>query len=136
MAAELHSIVRMIPSKLDILNQAEQHFASARLMPTASTHFPNQVYCRIVASAADLLTPEARDCLHVLHERLRIIDESMDRLEERYNSITSTHSVGQAVGAVSGAIRDLSEGLDLARSLAQSVLDKKPINVYQLTNGT
>jgi hypothetical protein len=135
MTAELQSIVRMIPSKIDILVQARGHFANARLMPTTSTHFPNQIYWRLISSSPELVTTETRDCLHVLYERLRIIDESMDSLENRFNSIAATHSTGQAVEATTGSVGDLTEALQTCRMLAQSVLDNKPINVYQLQGG-
>jgi hypothetical protein len=67
-----------------------------------------------------------------LYERLRIIGESMDSLQNRFNSITASHSIEQAVRAATGAIADLAEALKTCRILAQSVLDGKPINVYQL----
>lgn len=126
----------MIPSKIDILAQAEQHFDAARFMPTTSTHFPNYVYARIVKTVPDLLNPTEYDCLHMLHERLRIIDASMDGLEERFNNITATHSIGQASVAVSGAVRDMSEALKQSRALAESLLEGKPTDVYQLGSGT
>ena len=133
--AELRSIVRMAPSKLDILSQAGNSFSAARLMPTESTHFPAQAYSRLISVAPDVLTPEASDCLHVLYESLRIVDETMDGLERRFNEIAEIHSVGQAVGAATGRIRDLESAIDTCQTLAQSVLDGTPINVYELQDG-
>lgn len=133
--SELRSIIRMIPSKLDILAQAQKCFTNARLMLTASTHFPKQAYSRLISTAPELLKADARDCLHVLHENLRIIDESMDGLEDRFNAIAEAHSIGQAVEAATGAIRDLEQALHVCKSLAQSVLDGAPVNVYQLQDG-
>jgi hypothetical protein len=136
LTAELQSIVRMIPNKLDILAQAERNIENAHLMPAASVHFPSYIYGRIIETAPDLLAPAARDCLHVLHERMRIIDASMDGLEERFNVTMAAQSIGQAYVSVSGAIHDMSEALRHSQDLAESVLKGKPTNVYRLESST
>lgn len=134
--AELQSIIRMTPSKLEILAQAEQSLRAGLIMPSVSTHFPAHAYSRVMSVAPDVLASEASDCLHVLYERLRIIDESMDAMESRFNEITKTHSVGQAVDAAIGSIQDLEKAIGTCQILAQSILDGTPINVYQLQGGT
>jgi hypothetical protein len=130
--AELQSIIRMIPSRIDILQQAECHLKNSNLMPTASTHFPNNIYRNIINNNPDVITPNERDCLHILYERLRIIDASMDNLESRLTTITSTYSEAQGIEASLAAVRDLKEALTSSTPLAQSVIDKNPIDVYPI----
>lgn len=130
---ELGSIIRMTPSKLDILNQAEEAFGAARVMPTKSTRFPREIYIRVLVKAPEILTTKERDCLHIIYERLRVIDDSMDAMEERFNSITSAHSIGQALSALVGSIRDMKEALFQTIELAKSVTEGNAIDVYQVT---
>lgn len=130
---ELGSIVRMIPSKLDILNQAEENFCAGRVMPTKSTRFPRGIYIMALVNAPETLTKNERDCLHIIYERLRVIDESMDEMEDRFNSITATHSITQALPALVVSIRDMKEALNKTMELATSVIEGNAIDVYQMT---
>lgn len=130
---ELGSIVRMTPSKLDILEQAENAFGMARVMPTKSTRFPRETYGRVLINAPEILTTQERDCLHIIYERLRVIDDSMDTMEERFNSITATHSIGQALPALVNSIHDMKEALYQTVELAKSVIEGNAVDVYQVT---
>jgi predicted MPP superfamily phosphohydrolase len=128
--AELQAITRMIPSRHDILLQAEHHLNNSHSMPTTSTHFPSSIYKKIIASNPNIISPKERDCLHVLYERLRIIDEAMDNFESRLTTISSAHSPSQAIKASLASVHDLQEALNVSSTLAKSVIDKSPINVY------
>lgn len=134
--AELKSIRRMVPSNLDIISQAQEKFSAGQLLPTKSTHFPNQVYTEVIKIASDILSQQERDCLHITYETLRVVDESMDAMEERFNAITSTHSSVHASTATAAMLGDLSVALSTANSLVKSVEDGKPINVYQIESVT
>jgi hypothetical protein len=132
--AELETIVRMIPHKVSIIVQAEGALQSARVMNTTSTHFPRQVYDRIIESAPHLLSAAERDCLHVLYERLRINDTVMDSLEERFNSMTTAHSIGAAVQATAGALGDLKTALTATADIASSFVNGRAIDVFPKTD--
>jgi len=132
LVAELKSIIRMVPSKVDILNQAESHFKAERVMPTQSTRFPRDVYSRVIIEAPEILKDWERDSLHIIHERLRVVDSSMDSMEERFISINSSYSREQAISAVIGSIDDLREALSHTSELAHSVISGKCVDVYAL----
>lgn len=134
LTAELQSIIRMIPSRVNILQQAEDHLKNSHSMPTTSTHFPNHIYSNIIKNNPNIITPNERDCLHILYERLRIIDASMDNLESRLTTIASTYSKAQGIEASLVAVRDLKEALDSSTPLAQSIIDKSPIDVYPISS--
>ncbi|PKG54945.1 MULTISPECIES: hypothetical protein [Halomonadaceae] len=134
LVAELQSITRMVPSKLDVLSQAESHFKAERVMPTQSTHFPREIYSRVIIEAPEILKDWERDCLHIIHERLRVVDASMDSMEERFLSINSSYSGEQAISAAVGSINDLKEALSQTSELAQSVISGARIDVYALGN--
>lgn len=132
--SELQSITRMVPSKVDVLNQAESHFKAERVMPTQSTRFPRDVYSRIIIETPEILKEWERDCLHIIHERLRVVDNSMDSMEERFVSINSSYSHEQAIAAVGCSIDDLREALSQTSRLAQSVISGECVDVYALGN--
>nr|WP_320135171.1 hypothetical protein [uncultured Amphritea sp.] len=54
LVSELQSITRMVPSKVDILNQAENYFKAERVMPTQSPRFPRDVYARIIIETPEI----------------------------------------------------------------------------------
>lgn len=132
LVAELESITRMVPSKVDVLYQAESHFKTERVMPTQSTRFPRDIYSRIIIEAPEILKDWERDCLHIIHERLRVIDNSMDSMEERFISISSSYSREQAISAAVGSIDDLRGALSQTSELAQSVISGECVDVYAL----
>lgn len=132
--AELQSITRMVPSKVDVLSQAESHFKAGRVMPAQSTHFPREIYSRTIIEAPEILKDWERDCLHIIHERLRVVDAAMDSMEERFISINASYSSGQAMLAAVGSINDLKESLSQTSALAQSVVSGARVDVYALGN--
>lgn len=133
--AELDAIIRMIPHKVDIIGQAERALQSSqiRILNTTSTHFPRQIYDRIIETAPELLTPSERDALHVLHERLRVTDTLMDGMEDRFNSMTTAQSIRVAVQAAIGTLHDLKSGLEQSGEIASSIVGGKPLDVYPST---
>jgi len=134
LVAELQSITRMVPSKVDVLSQAECYFKAERVMPTQSTHFPREIYSRTVIEAPEILQDWERDCLHIIYERLRVIDVSMDLMEGRFISINSSYSSEQAISAAVGSINDLKEALSQTSALAQSFISGERVDVYALGN--
>jgi len=134
LVAELQSINRMVPSKVDVLNQAESYFKEARVMPTQVTHFPRDIYSRVIVEAPEILENWERDCLHIIYERLRVIDVSMDSMKERFISMSSSYSSEQAISDAVGCIGDLKEALSQTSGLAQSVITGKCFDVYAFGN--
>lgn len=132
--AELQSITRMVPSKVDVLNQAESHFKAGRVMPTQSTRFPREIYSRIIIETPEVLKNWERDCLHIIYERLRVVDISMESMEERFISINSSYSREQAVSAAVGSINGLKETLSQTCVLVQAVISGEHVDVYALGN--
>jgi hypothetical protein len=134
LVAELQSITRMVPSKVDVLNQAESHFKAARVMSTQATRFPSDIYSRVIDEAPEILENWERDCLHIIYESLRVVDESMDSMEERFISINSSYSSEQAISASVGSIGDLKEALSRTSELTKSVISGERVDVYALGN--
>ncbi|MCD1597740.1 hypothetical protein [Rheinheimera aquimaris] len=134
LVAELQSIMRMVPSKVDVLRQAESHFKAERVMPTQSTNFPREIYSRIITEAPEILKDWERDCLHIIHERLRVVDASMDSMEERFLSINSSYSSEQAISAAVCSINDLKEALSQTSELAKFVISGERLDVYEFGN--
>lgn len=130
LVAELQSITRMVPSKVDILNQAERHFKAARVMPTQATRFSRDIYLRVIAEAPEILENWERDCLHIIYERLRVVDDAMDSMEEKFISMNSAYSSEQAISAAVGFIDDLKDALSQTSGLAQSVISGERVDVY------
>jgi len=132
--AELTSILRMTPDKEDILVQAIERFSTGSFMPTKCAMYPRNIYEKLVETAPECLTNKERDCLHVVYERCRIIDVSMNSMEERFNSITSAHSSLHAADAISSMLRDLKSSLPVTSSMITSVLENNPTNVFGASN--
>jgi hypothetical protein len=121
--AELSAIVRMAPSRIDLLSQAHGKFKDGQAVPTASTHFPRQAYEHLIEEMPELLSSNERDCLHIAYERLRIIDAEMDATIDRLNSISGVNGPLHAAHAVAGMLADLRNSLPSTIELCQSVLD-------------
>ena len=134
LVAELQSITRMVPSKVDVLSQAKRHFKVSRVMPAQATRFPRDIYLRVIVEAPEILEKWERDCLHIIYERLRVVDDAMDSMEERFISMNSACSSEQAISAAVGSIDDLKYALSQTSELAQSVISGKRVDVYALGN--
>lgn len=127
---ELRAILRMLPFKKSTLEQAQESLSSNQFLSTFSTHFPRVVYDQLILTCSDELNTKERDCLHILYEHLRSLDDHMDDLESRYVAIKQSNSENSALQMASGTLRDLMVNIGTCEKLTTSVLQKNPIAVF------
>lgn len=131
---EISSIRRLIPSKIDLLNQAKKAYSQFGVLRTTSTRSPRTIYDTVLLSGASWLSATQRDFLHVLYERIRVIDESMDGLEADFHAVTGTHDVGTAINMTTSNIDSLLEALNTCRVLIDEYMGGHVPDVYKLGN--
>lgn len=127
---EIDLMLRMIPDKYEVLEQALSCYSDGKVLQTKSVKFPRNVYEKVIKELPEVLKDSERGCFHVLYETTRVIDESMDVMEDRFSTISSNHSVEQAQEATIAQIEDLLNALRVTSDWALSVKIGKPINVY------
>lgn len=127
---ELASIARMIPLKEKTLQKAISQLAAGQFLNTASTYFPRGVYDQLLLEAYDTISNNERDCLHILFEHLRVLDQQMNDLERRFLSIKDSNSTNTAVQMAGGTLQDLVANLSTCQRLISSIQQKNPFTVY------
>lgn len=131
--AELKSLLSQIPQKRDILNQAAAHLRSGRFMPTMSVHSITTGYYSVLESLYPHLPLIERNCLHVIFERIRVVDDLMDNLEDLFTKAMKDQ-IFDAPTIYSERIDELLESLNVVENLSISYLARSPIDVFSVGN--
>lgn len=109
--AELQVIESMIADKRNILQQAVASLLAGNFMPTQAPRFPHFAYETLIIEAPSALTTAERYALHLIHERLTVVDNAMNSSEERFHAFTASRSELHAADAVRSGLVDLEESL-------------------------
>lgn len=127
---ELQTILSQLPQKKDILNQAIAHFSNKQFMPTRSVRFITTGYRATLENLYPHLSLIERNCLHIIYEHLRIVDEHMDELEETFIGAVKDKIIPDPVKVYAERLQQLLEALNVVDKLARAYLDNKPIDVF------
>ena len=128
--AELQSVLAQLPFKRDILAQAVKHMNGQRFLPMVATATVTSGYLPIQQALYPHLKPVERNCLHIIFERLRVLDEQMAGMEDAFMRAIKDKVVTDPWVIYSGRCEELLASCGVVAELAQSYLEGNAIDVY------
>ena len=130
--AELKSVLSQIPYKKDILTQAVAHLREGRFMPTTSVRSITTGYYSVLESLYPHLSLLERNCLHVIFERIRVVDDLMDSLEDSFTKAMKEKIIPDVPATYASRLEELIESLITVEYLSNSYISRVPINVFPI----
>jgi len=128
--AELLAIRFQIPQKQDIVRQMDAALDQQQMLGGVSVRIANTGYRQHITELYEHLSPKQRNCLHVIHERLRVVDQFMEEFEERFEPAAQTKIVDNPRAAFRGRCTEMIENYETAIKLIDSYLAGDPIDVF------
>ena len=127
---ELQTILSQLPQKQDILRQALGKLKEKRFMSTLSVRAVTTGYHAVLDDLYPHLSLVERNCLHVVYERLRVMDEQMDGLEQTFISSVKDKIIGDPWSAYGGRLEELLESCAVIDDLARGYIAGSPVDVF------
>ena len=127
---ELQSILAQLPQKRDILQQAIGHMTEHKFMPTKAVRILATGYYSVLEDLYPHLKPIERNCLHIIFERVRVAEETLDKLEESFVRAVKDKVVSDPWGTFAGQLEETRESYKVVEELARSYLANKPEDVF------
>lgn len=129
---ELQTVLSQIPQKRDILHQAIAHLKQKQCMPMLSVRSVTTGYYSVLEALYPHLRLLERNCLHVIFERLRVVDDQMDGFEESFVRALKDKIIEDPSLTYVGRLEELLESYAVIEYLARSYLAKNPIDVFAI----
>jgi hypothetical protein len=81
---ELKTNMGLIPQKIDVLNQIKGALSTESLLPGNSVLFSSHIYHSYIGDITSGLSKVERENLHVIYERLKIVDLFLNNFFDKY----------------------------------------------------
>jgi len=135
---ELRANLQMLPSKRDALNQIVANLKANRVLPGGGVEFLRSFYTEHFAAMCPYLSEKERNSLHVIYERLRVVDETMRSYESEMRSVmlsasaspTAPNIVAYFTRMQLGKMEDLLKELSVTEGLMRKHLAGEPEDVF------
>ena len=128
---ELSAIKAHLPQKKDILEQGIDALENNRVLPMSSVHAPSSIYDSHLALLSGHLRSRQRNCLHVIYEKLRVLDKTMDSFRADFQQDIADECLKNPFKAYKGILIDLLRQCDVVVRNIESYLNGNPIDVHQ-----
>lgn len=129
---ELKSLKQQVTDKLDILDQMQEALKNSSLLSGISVRFSCRVYQSVIGDVLHVLTDKERNCLHVIYEYARVVDESMESFESAVKQEIAAAIVDEPKDALLGRLKDLKRTLGVMVELLDGYLAGNPADVFHL----
>ena len=127
---ELRAVLAQLPQKADILRKAIAKLQQKQVLPTMSVHALTTGYSSVLSALYPHLSLVERNCLHVIYERLRVMDEVMDSLERDFLAAVREKTVDNPWVVYADRLDDMLHSVGVVEELAKSYLSGKPVDVF------
>src|SRR5262249_18575352 len=126
---ELLSIRMQIPQKREIVGNIIASLDQRKLLPGISVSAVNTGYRHHISEVYEHLSLIQRNCLHVIHEHLRLSDEIVNRFFDDFQAVTRNKVVDDPFRAFKSMLSEIDGSYQKAETLITSYLSNKPIDV-------
>lgn len=131
---ELRAVLSQIHQKDDILQQAIAKLRERQFLPTLSVRVITTGYGAVLSALYPHLSLIERNCLHVVYERLRVADETMESFEKDFLGAVREKVLTDPWTAYADRLEDIRHSLSVVEQLAKSYLAGTPIDVFGILN--
>lgn len=128
--AELESVACQLAPKRDIIRQILAGLERGGLLPGTSVHSLRVTYDNFGAELFPHLTVKERNCLHVIYEQLRIVDDVLDSFFADFASEDKRGVLEDPMAAFKSLLADLDMTCEKLKELIKSYLDGNPLDVF------
>jgi hypothetical protein len=129
---ELISVKMQIPQKRDILRKMTASLNRHQLLSGASVAIANTGYRQNIGELYEHLSINQRNCLHVIHERLRVADEIMNRFMDDFQAASRDKVIEDPFDAFKTILGNTETSYQTVEVLIDSYIDNKPIDVFHI----
>lgn len=127
---ELRAISGQIAQKINAIEQMIRSLTNGRYLPGRSVAIVNLGYRRFGAELYPHLSPAERNTLHVVHERLRIADDELDRFEENFQRDLQGEVVADPFAAAADRLGELRASYRMVDQLIRGYLAGQALDVF------
>lgn len=132
---ELKSIQAQIPQKKDLVKKMIGALQKEQMLGGISVGIVSIGYRQHIGELYEYLGQRRRDCLHVIHERLKNADDMLSSFENDFTSAVQDKVVNDPFAAYAGRLSDILENYDCVEKLIESYLEEKPTDVFYIESG-
>ncbi len=133
---ELISIRKQIPQKREILWKMITALEKHQLLSGVSVAIINTGYHQHISELYEHLSVNQRNCLHVIHERLRVADDVMNRFMDDFQAASRDKVIENPSTAFNALLSDIEASYQTVEALIDSYLNNKPIDVFNVKSGS
>ncbi len=129
---ELRANFHILNWKRPILKDMIEHLENGKVLPGESVRCLTAIYREHFASMSTHLPELDRNSIHVIHERLRILDESMSGYEAEVKALVGANPQAAkqiATLTILPKLKDLLASLSQTQELIKQHLNQKPEDV-------
>ncbi len=130
--SELRAALAQIEDKEDILRKAIKALQEKRVLPMVAVRSMTHGYSSYIHDLYDYYSNIERYCLHVIYERLRVADMSMETFHEDFQQAIKDKIVNDPWEYYVGYLEDIIKSYDLLRGLIGSFLAGEPEGVFHV----
>jgi hypothetical protein len=133
---ELISIRMQIPQKRAIVSRMIAELDKRQLLPGIQVGIINTGYHQHIDEVYEHLSVYERNCLHTIHERLRVADEVMNSYMDNFQAAFRDKVVKDPIVTFKTLLGDIDGSYQVVESLIDSYLKRKPIDVFNVKTAT
>jgi len=132
---ELKSVQAQIPQKKDLVKKMIGALQEKQMLGGISVGIVSIGYRQHIGELYEHLGQRRRDCLHVIHDRLKNADDMLSSFENDFTSAVQDKVVNDPFAAYTGRLSDILENYNCVEKLIKSYLEEKPIDVFYIEGG-
>ncbi len=130
--AELKCVLAQIPQKKDIVSQIVESLCRQEIMPGTSVPVLSLGYRTNIGELYPHLTPEQRNCLHVIHERLAVSESVLDSYATDIVAAIQEKVIVDPFTTFQDRMGEILQSYKVVERLIESYLTGKPIDVFPI----
>jgi hypothetical protein len=127
---ELKSIQAQVPQKVDLIAKVQDSLSRDRLLPGESVAILSLGWRQHGPELYSHLEPKQRNCLHVIHERLRVADEFLAGFETYHRHALAEGVITDPKQACRDRLADLTDSYSVVSTLISGYLSGRPQDVF------
>jgi hypothetical protein len=132
--SEIESIIKQIPSFIDLCIQAKESLQQRQVLPLESVRATTVIYDSYFAEIVPELEIEERNVIIVAYERVRVADAFRWDFKDRFFRDLNEKSLNNPIEVYKKLLQDMIVGYLETTELLLSYLQGRPIDVFPSMN--
>jgi len=127
---ELKAIAAQMEQKKDIIRKIIKNLDEKNILDGRSVHMLSIGYKNHISDLYEHLTVKQRNCLHVIYERIVVMDDFMDSIKKEFVFDQKQNIYNDLYGGYKVILQDFLQSCSVVDGLIQSYLNNDPTDVF------